>query len=315
MKRIFIALGIFCLFIMVIACKEKSKENPEAQSSNISLSTIEITTNVMDFQMPDTLNSGWTTFKYINKSDEVHFLIFEKMPDSVRFSDYKRDIFPSFLAAHDLMSEGNFEAAMQEFGKIPAWFSQVKVAGGVGMTSERMTAQSTIYLEPGVYVMECYVRMPDGKPHALLGMIKEIIVTDQKNPELDFSPDYVISVSTMSGIQFNDSIPNGNYQFEVNFKDQKIYESMLGHDVNLVRLEEGKELDSLANWLNASDFQALRTPAPQGYQFLGGVQDLEANQKGYFSVELRPGNYVLISEIPDALNRNMYKTFNVYTKN
>ena len=163
--------------------------------------------------------------------------------------------------------------------------------------------------------MECYVRMPDGKPHAILGMIKEVIVVDETNPEPEFAPDYLINVSSTQGIQFTDSIASGNYQFEVKFNDQKIYESMLGHDVNLVQIEDTAALDSLSSWLNVADFQSFRTPAPKGFKFLGGVQDLEANQKGYFRANLGPGSYVLISEIPDALNRNMYKTFNVYDNN
>jgi hypothetical protein len=87
---------------------------------------------------------------------------------------------------------------------------------------------------------------------------------------------------------------------------------LLGHDINLVKLENEQLLDSLNNWINAANIKAFRTPAPKGLTFLGGVEDLPAGSKGFFNVSLTKGSYVLISEIPNALQRNMYKTFVVY---
>ena len=36
---------------------------------------------------------------------------------------------------------------------------------------------------------------------------------------------------------------------------------------------------------------------------------MPAGAKGYFSVVLAPGNYVLVSEVPNALSKNMLKAF------
>jgi hypothetical protein len=70
-------------------------------------------------------------------------------------------------------------------------------------------------------------------------------------------------------------------------------------------------LDSLGYWINASDVKAFRTPAPLGLTFLGGIQDLPEGSKGYINASLEEGEYVLISEIPNALKRNMFKKFRV----
>ncbi len=301
------------IILFLSGCNPPADENTESSTDSEpttesqSLVT-EVITNAMDFELPDSLPSGWHTFRYINKSEEVHFFVLEKMPDSIRFEDYKRDIFPPYLAANDLMIQGDPEAAMAQFADIPEWFSRVEVGGGVGLTSPQSTAEATFYLDPGTYVMECYVRMPNGTPHALVGMITELIITQEESEMDPPQADLEISLST-EGISFPDTLNSGDHMLSVQFVDQQKYEHMLGHDINLVRLEQGASLDSLAGWLNTVDFQAFRTPAPTGFDFLGGMEDLPAGQTGYFPASLEPGDYVLISEIPMALDRNMFHRF------
>ncbi len=312
LKQLLSVFFITSLLIIIQSCKtdknqEKIKEI-EVKKENV----IEVITEAMDFQIPDTISSGWNTFKYFNNSEEPHFFIFEKMPEGIRIDNYKKELIPPFLAAFNYFIEGNTEAGLKEFENIPEWFSRVELGGGVGLTSAHTIAQSTIYLNPGIYVMECYVRMPNGMAHAFMGMIKELVVTEEKTNQEAPIADYNISISSTEGITFLDSLKAGDYTFAVNFKDQKQYETMLGHDINLVKLEDISLLDTLSTWINAADLKAFRTPSPKGLTFLGGVEDLPQGNTGYFNVSLVEGNYVLISEIPDAIKRKMYKTFSVY---
>lgn len=301
---------LFSLLAVTIACKPE-KKNSEIQEEELKTQTqiVEVTTNVMDFQMPKKIAAGWTTFRYNNLSEEPHFMVFEKMPDSIRLENYKKDLFPPFMAAFKYMDEGNFEAGMKEFEKIPQWFSKVEVAGGVGLTSGKSTSESTIYLDEGIYVIECYVRMPDGMPHTFMGMIAELEVEASTLNQQAPNHDYRAEVSSESGISFPDSVKAGEHVIAVHFLDQKIYESMLGHDLNLVKLESEDQLEPLAKWLNTADIKAFRTPAPEGLKFLGGVEDLPAGKTGYFKVKLEKGNYLMISEIPQVLERKMFKQF------
>lgn len=301
------------LLLIITGCKkDTSKTNTTDSSSTAEKSEIvEVITYGMDFNLPDTLKSGWTTFKYINKSYEPHFFIFEKMPDSVGINEYKSELVPPFKKAFELLAEGNVEAGMKEFEKIPQWFYSVEFGGGVALTSAQTTTQSTIFLNPGTYVMECYVRMPNGLPHAFMGMLKELTVLEASNEQSAPNADHNISVSSEEGIAFIDTLSVGEYVLSVSFKDQKKYEHMLGHDVNLVKIANDSLLPVLGDWLNAADFQAFRSPAPEGLTFLGGVEDLESGNTGYFNVNLSKGKYVLISEIPNTIDRNMYTTFKV----
>ena len=304
---------IFTTLLLVLAsCKEnketKTLENDIATQQNY----VEVITNGMDFEMVDEVKSGWTTFKYINKSYEPHFFILEKMPDTLGIETYKKDLFPPFTSAFEHFEKGEIEAGMKEFEKIPEWFYKVELAGGVGLTSKKTTSKSTIFLEPGTYVMECYVRMPNGMPHTFMGMVKELKVSEETNGNKAPKADYNVDIASEKGITFVDSIQTGNHTFSVNFEDQKQYEHLMGHDVNLVKIENDSLTTTLDNWLNTIDFKAFRTPVPEGLLFLGGVEDLPAGKTGYFEVNLEKGSYVLISEIPNAVERKMIKSFLVY---
>ncbi len=304
----------FLLGFLFVSCNPSTTERATEADENPPVQTeiIEVVTTGMDFALPKELKSGWNTFRYVNNSNETHFFIFEKMPEGITIDNYNNELVPPFKAAFNYLLEDNMEAAMKEFENIPDWWSEVKLGGGVGLLSPQSTAESTIYLKPGTYVMECYVRMPTGMPHAFYGMLEEITVTEEKTSQSQPSGQNEIIVSAENGVSFVDSLAAGEYQLSVLFEDQKLYETLLGHDINLVRLDDKSLLDTLGNWINASDITAFRTPAPEGLTFLGGVEDLEAGETGYFKASLTKGEYVLISEIPNALGRNMYKTFSVY---
>jgi hypothetical protein len=301
--------------LITFGCKDNSsKEEKNQTSENILMDKdyVEVITTGMDFQLKDTITHGWTTFKYINNSYEPHFFIFEKMPDSIGIDNYVNELLPPFKTAFEYLNKGDVAAGMKEFEKIPAWFYKVELFGGVGLTSPKTTTESTVYLDPGTYVMECYVRMPDGTPHTFMGMLKELTVIEGKEEKPEPNSDFEISISSDEGITFVDSLKVGSYSFGVNFKDQKLYENMLGHDVNLVKVENDTLLGTLSKWLNASDMSAFRSPAPAGLTFLGGVEDLQASKKGYFKANLDKGTYILVSEIPQAAERRMFKIFNAY---
>ena len=305
---------IFTVITLIAStsCKEKKESNDLETIVEEKDSYIEVISNGMDFETVDEIKSGWTTFKYINKSLDTHFFILEKMPDTLGLTTYKKDLFPPFISAFEHFEKGEMEAGMKEFEKIPQWFSKVELAGGVGLTSKNTTSKSTIFLEPGTYIMECYVRMPNGLGHVFMGMIKELKVSKESNANEPPKADFKIGISSELGITFNDSIKSGTYTFEAKFEDQKQYEHLMGHDVNLVKIENDSLISVLNNWLNVVDFQAFRSPEPDGFLFLGGVEDLPAGETGYFEATLEKGNYVLISEIPNAVERMMIKPFTVY---
>lgn len=302
--------GIILLVLFTIACKTDKKQNVQTETEKKENNIIEVITRSMDFQTADTLKSGWNTFAYKNLSGEVHFFIMDKLPsDSIVESDIKDHLLPPFDDGMKYLIEGKADSAMAAFGKIPAWFNEVKRCGGTGLISPGKTAVSSINLEPGKYMMECYVKAINGEWHTSHGMWKFITVVDETT---NFSPDeadHTISVSSTDGYAFDTQPKSGINRFKVEFIDQVPHEHFNGHDVNLIKYDASANIDSLVYWMNWMNPTGLRTPTPKGFTFLGGMNNCEAGEIGYFEVDLESGNYLFISETPKADEKGMLKTF------
>ena len=238
---------------------------------------IDISTLQMEIQTVDSIPSGWNTFKYKNLSNETHFIVFEKYPEGKGINDSRAEVLPVFDEGMTLFNEGKTDEGLAAFGKLPAWFYEVAFTGGLGFTSPNTTSESTIYFEPGNYLMECYVKMPNGKFHSVMGMLKEIRVTEQKRKIKEPKPTINLSISSDKGIISNDTYKVGEQVIGVTFLDQK----------------------------------GLVTPSPKGVTFLGGMQEMNKDNTGYFNVNLTPGNYALIAEVPEPTKKNMLKRFTV----
>ena len=306
----FYSIVLTLLLCVMISCKSDKKQEEQILPENDNSDVIEVITRTMDFQTSDTLKSGWNTFAYKNMSGETHFFLMDKLPsDSITENDINMHLMPPFDDGMKFLIEGKSDSAMVAFGSIPSWFNDVKRYGGTGLISPGKTAKSTIHLEPGKYMMECYVKAINGEFHTSHGMWKFITVVDEVSNTSPNKADHVVNVSSTEGYGFNSQPKIGINHFKVDFIDQVPYEHFSGHDVNLVRYEASANMDSLVYWMNWMNPSGLRTPSPKGFTFLGGLNNCEAGKSGYFEVTLEPGNYLLISETPSADKKGLMKSF------
>ncbi|WP_242132925.1 hypothetical protein [Aestuariivivens marinum] len=299
-------------FVLIISCKtdKKEKTNHSVATEKID-NSIEVVTNVMDFVCVDTIKSGWNTFKYINKSNEPHFLMFDDYPDDKTIDTIKSQVMKPFDDGMMYIMKGDMDAAMNAFGALPEWFQDVKFVGGTGLISPGMTANVTIKLEPGFHIMECYVKMENGMFHASMGMAKELYILEEDSGNQPPEADINITISSTEGIVYNKEITKGNHIISVFFKDQIVHENFVGHDVNLVKLSDNANLDELEAWMNWMNPKGLISPAPEGVTFLGGVNNGLTGNIQYFEVNLEPGNYAFIAEVPNSKSKGMFKTFSI----
>ena len=311
LKNILLTLAVFLLFQ---SCDTNNNSegtvNSETEVEDED-PNFEVLVEGMTFISQDTILSGWNTFEFINNSEEVHFILLDKYPEGKTIEDGKREVIPVFQEGMDRIYEGKMDESMAAFGKLPEWSSKIIYMGGVGLTSPGVTAHSTINLEPGYYVMECYIKMPNGQFHASMGMAKELIVKDSTSSIAEPLANVKVSISSAEGIAYTDSIPEGEVTFAVKFNDQKPHEHFLGHDVNLVRVDGNGNIDSLQAWMNWTLPLGLKTPAPEGFTFLGGVNEMPEGNISYFTATLEPGEYILISEVPNPAQKNMLKKFTI----
>ncbi len=312
------------IFLLSLGCKNNNQISDEAIShqdykKETTITTIEepgitIISRGMNFELPKKIKSGWQKLNYENRSGDTHFLVLEKLPAGKHIADSKKEVVPVFLDAMNLINIGNTEQGFKKFKELPEWFFNMKFLGGVGLVSPGNTAQTTLNLEPGNYLVECYVKMPDGIFHSAMGMLEEIEVLPAKTNVKEPQAENVINISTEGGIVLENDPETGQQRFKVKFLDQKAYANFVGHDVNLVRYQSDQDLKALNDWVNWVGINSFISPSPKNIEFLGGVQEMPAGSVAYFSADLIPGKYALVAEIPDPKSKNMLKTFSVPQK-
>lgn len=272
---------------------------------------IDIITRSMEFQSVDTIPSGWNTFKYQNLSNETHFFLLDKYPEGITIDNTIKDLAPVFEEGMDLINAGKDAEGFAAFSSLPTWYSDIIFSGGSGLIAPQHTAITTLKLDPGYYIMECYVKMPNGKFHTLMGMAKPIIVTEELSGNQPPEPTVNIVLSGVDGISYDKEISKGKQIFSVYVKDQKKHENFIWHDLNLVQLKPGAKEEALEAWMDWSNAKGLITPVPKGITFLGGVNDMAAGKTGYFYADLKPGTYAFISEVPNTRSKGLFKVFEV----
>ena len=269
----------------------------------------------LSFTAPDKIPSGWITFRMHNNSAMVHFAVVEKLPPGIGVADQQKEVAPVFQQGMDLLSQGDEAAAQGKFAELPEWFGKIAFLGGPGLTSAGLTSQTTLYLEPGTYMLECYVKT-NGTFHSYnpvpgqFGMVHQFIVTETSSGSHEPQATLELTISSEEGIQAPPRIKSGKQTVAVHFFDQKEYANFVGHDVHLARLTADTDLAQLENWMDWTQPHGLETPAP--VTFMGGTNEMPAGKTGYLSVSLEPGRYAWIAEVPDARKKGMLKIFQVY---
>lgn len=307
-NQVYLSSLAICIILNISSCKKDNKEKTKDIKKD---NTIEIVTNVMDFVTVDTVPKGWNTFKYINKSNEPHFVLFDDYPEGKGEEDAKEVIAPVFENGMQLIIQGKMDEAMAAFGELPEWFGEIVFVGGSGLISSGQENTFTLKLEPGNHLIECYVKMENGMFHTSMGMAKEIWVTEEDSGNKPPTEDIRMSISSTEGITYDGEIKTGKNTFAVYYKDQITHEHFVGHDVNVVKLEDNADIDALEAWMNWSLPKGLSSPTPEGVTFLGGTNDSPTGSIQYFTINLKPGNYAFISEVPNSRSKGMFKTFSI----
>lgn len=84
--------------------------------------------------VPDSIPSGWVTFRMPNRGGEAHVLVVSRMPEGVSWSDWVESWKQAYATGED-----------------PPWADDVVTMGGPGLVTPGHTATTTLRLEPGRY--------------------------------------------------------------------------------------------------------------------------------------------------------------------
>ena len=246
------------------------------------------------FVGPTEIPSGWVTMRMANEGLEHHFIFLTLLPEGKTIEDYAADVGPAFGGAWEALQTGAVDkaGAGAMLGQaLPEWYASAAAMGGPGLVAPGKTAQATMHLVPGNYVMECYVKTADGVFHVMLGMAMPLTVTAEESGGVPPRADYAITLYN-SMIDVDGTPRAGRQTVAVNFDDHPA--GGLGNDVHVVRLEEETDLDEVIQWMDWMNVDGLRAPSPAA--FVGGVHEMPAGQTAFFTVDLEPGRYAWIAE-------------------
>lgn len=271
---------------------------PEAaETATLTLKAVGLT-----FEGPGEAPSGWTTIRLENLSDMAHFAVLQRLPDGVTTLQQSREVAPAFQAGYEELAAGNVDQAMAAFGTLPAWYGNVVFMGGPGMVSGSEGSGATVYLTPGRYTLECYVKT-NGVFHSyspnpdVVAMLHELVVTEAAEEAPEPEATVTVSIGTEGYEIVDGAFMAGENIVRVNYETQQPYANFVGHDLHVARLEESTDRAALTAWMDWRVPGGLETPSPA--VFVGGLNEMPAGEHGYFTVALEAGDYALIAEVPD----------------
>jgi len=308
--------GILATGLLLLqACSEERRPAEEAAATREPPATtaaparepqpqprvVEILAVGKTFQGPSKIPSGWTTFRFVNASSMIHFALIDVPPSGVTTREMSDTVMQYFQEAMDGMNAGNEEAVNAAFGKFPEWISELGRMGGPGFLSPGRTGQTTVYLEPGRYMLECYVKS-DGIFHTTspgpgqLGMVMDLTVTAEQNQAAEPEPTATLAIHNSGYELVSGDLRTGANTIRVDFVEQQALPSFVGNDLHLMRVDNADSIARADAWMDWRTKDGLEDPAP--VTFLGGINDLPAGKHAYFTVDLEPGDYAFIAEMP-----------------
>ena len=316
--------ALACSAILLWACSdtpsadEQSAPQSEIESDALAptdgaANLVEIRAVGMTLEGPSQIPSGWTTLRFVNASDMIHFAIVDVPPAGVVMGEFAKAM-NTFQSAMDAINKDDVDGMNAAFGQFPAWMGDLGRMGGPGFLSPGLTGETTVFLEPGTYIIECYVKS-NGVFHTTspseeqLGMMLEVTVTDETTDAVAPTSNATVSISNDGFAITEGTLQAGANIIAVEFAEQQIFPSVVGNDLHVMRVTNGDSIPMASAWLNWMEKAGLEDPAP--VTFLGGVNDMPAGSTAYLHIDLEPGTYAFIAEVPDPLSTGHTMSFTI----
>lgn len=247
----------------------------EAPSSMAIPAPREVRFTATDFAFdgPDVIEGGTVTMVLDNQGETWHHLQLVKLPDGMTAADFQEGM-----------------AGMQPGSPPPPWLNE---AGGVNPPTPGEPARVTMLVEPGEYVVLCFVDTPDKVPHVMKGMIRPLTVRESREPAVSLPGSDV--TLTLVDYAFSFSAPPTADTRVIRVE----VEAEQAHEVAFFRLNEGKTMDDVAAWGATYEGEPPMTP-------VGGVPGMRQGQVADVHVQFTPGQYVALCFLPDATDGKLH---------
>lgn len=250
---------------------------------------VDVTATDFEFEAPDEIRSGWSTFRLTNEGNRSHMMELGRLPEGVGI-DEVRSFWSALDSLEARLAAGTIDTteARETVARIRPDGS-VEWAGGFGLLSPGRSSRMTLNLEPGTYVLLCAVRGPEGMPHSRRGMLTEFTVTDRGSRRTRPEPDVEMTVEDYR-ITTRGSMKSGEQTIAIHFEGREEAPGNPFATVDLIRIRDETDVDSVARWLDGGYGASPPT------SFLGGSVEVPAPAAVYLTVALDPGRYAWISQ-------------------
>jgi uncharacterized cupredoxin-like copper-binding protein len=261
---------------IVLGCQMAVPAKPVATPAAARI--IELQASDFAFEAPENLTAGLNTIRLTNMGQEPHHAQLLRLNDGVTFDQ--------LMSTFQQEGEGALRL--------------VSLAGGAGAIDPSGTSEVTLDLQPGTYVLACFIAGADGVPHLAKGMLKPLVVnagnTGQAAPEVQ-------GTFTARDFAFDmpETLPAGKATFKV------VNNGPQFHELNILKIAPGKAAEDVLIWAQNP------TGAPP-FQAVGGMNGLGPDGVGYMTVDLQPGTYLAICNIPDPASGHSHAELGMIRK-
>ena len=253
--------------LVLAACSTsnaESRKDSTATAAAAAPNVLVVKTSDFAFQAMDTIKAGLTTIRLeTNAGPELHQV------GLIRLDSGK--------------TPADLFATMKTSPALPAWAKEI---AGVNPPAPGKVAEATLNLEPGSYLLVCFVPSADGVPHIAKGMSRPLTVTGADVAAAQLPADVELKLNDY-GFGLSTPLTSGAHVIRV------VNTAPQTHEVVLVRLAPGKTAADVASWIE-------KQQGPPPGEPLGGVAGLGVGQTATFPVTLTPGDYAMLCFIPDA---------------
>ncbi len=214
------------------------------------------------FVFEETIAGGWTTLEFANTGAEMHEFALAKLGAGKTIDDVRR-----YLADPESQQQPP-----------PDW---VQIRAGIPTLDAGEEAALTQRLDPGTYVLLCFLDGPDGRSHIAHGMIRSFEVEGDGGAESPVPDATLLLGASLAAPQ----VGAGERTLELR-NDSDRPSSLF-----LTSFEPGKTEQDLRRWEEGG----LRGTAPA--RFLGGAIDIPPRTSVYYTITLEEGReYTLLDD-------------------
>ena len=228
-----------------------------------------ITVKALDyaFEAPDTVVAGYTTIRLLSQGKELHHVTMARLDGGHTLKDL-------------------FDAMKDPAAKPPAWFVEV---GGPNASVPGGESAAALDLKPGRYVLLCFIPSPDGTPHIMKGMAKEMIAVAPKAKAAKVAVKVPTTTVRLTDYAFTFSKPLVAGAQTVRL----VNDAEQSHEMFVAKLLPGKTAMELAQWAEKAEGPPPGIP-------IGGITSMDKGEYNDITLNLEPGEYALICFVPDV---------------